>query len=578
MAFWYSLRRSQIALNLRLLRKRAESEESLRKQRDAATTKEVAQTKESEAKTASTYVETVRKLVPIIALGYGLIAAFVYFFISANFFPSGVTTGDTLLFVFVAMGYALLSLLFIAFGFLIAALPSVAYEAELIKTKKAANKPNTAIHLFLGSAFIPFGIYFAWKGVQFFSPSSQFNFSFGFIACLLGAAICYLNALRLGGDLSVRYGIPGALHSACDALFDSLFYCTILGFGWFLCLTLMYFTHLSGIFLIACMFLSSFAAWLAISKIDTTIGKPQNPVATRVRTLLLTIALMIPLMFDMTQGHGKLVSYVFSGLGLRSENATVRLTGAGLSAVKDAAHNLGANLAICFDEDGNATVSPVKVIWHGMGKRSLVSIPTYVNGSTEEKSTELEISADELRLIRGNSSKCHDLRSRVFFQSNKADIPQADQMTAVIQDAVQAIKSVKAMPCEIPKPNKLADRCNWRLSRIVASGSADPMPKSDGGNEVLAKSRAQQVIANIVQNEPLKTLALKNDATICESESLGSRTTVQKQCPFSGDKAALQECHASNRNVRVRLLFEAQPIDSKLPIGASAVDSCVQQD
>jgi hypothetical protein len=260
----------------------------------------------------------------------------------------------------------------------------------------------------------------------------------------------------------------------------------------------------------------------------------------------------------MTQGHGQLINSVFRGLGLRTENASVRLSGAGLSAVKDAARNLGANLATCLDEDGNATVSPVKIIWHGMGKRSLISIPLAKNNSNIEEWTELEISSEELRLIRGNTSICHDLKSQVFFESNSADITQEFQLTDLINDATKSIKEIQAMPCVIPRKNNLPEECNWRLIRIIASGSADPMPKSDGGNEGLAKLRAQRIVDTINGNSELKTLLdLEKDLTL-ETASLGSRASLQKACPFSGNKAALQECHASSRNVKVRLLFKAR--------------------
>jgi hypothetical protein len=72
--------RSIIASSPRLNRMLVASEDSLRRQRDAATDKAIAQTKESAAKTVNTNIEIIRKLVPAVLLSYGLIAAFVYFF------------------------------------------------------------------------------------------------------------------------------------------------------------------------------------------------------------------------------------------------------------------------------------------------------------------------------------------------------------------------------------------------------------------------------------------------------------------------------------------------------------------
>jgi outer membrane protein OmpA-like peptidoglycan-associated protein len=273
---------------------------------------------------------------------------------------------------------------------------------------------------------------------------------------------------------------------------------------------------------------------------------------------MLVIASFVPMIFDATVGQGTMAKSVFTGLGLRAENATVRLNGSALSSVKDAARNLDVDLAVCSDEDGNATVSPLNVIWHGMGKRSLVSMPKFDDKKDITRSTEVEVSSGELHLIRGNNTRCFDLASRVFFESNKSDVSQKNQVDKLIEEAKKDIETANKMLCELPKEvgSSIAKKCQWNLSQILVSGSADSMPKSDGGNEELAQKRAKSVIDVFLKDSQFSYLP----SNVFKSESLGSRMLQQKTCPYFGDTAVLQECHSSNRNVKVRLLFLGEPI------------------
>lgn len=47
------------------------------------------------------------KLVPAVLIGYGIVLSFLYFSRALNFFPSGLNVGDTLLLVFITLGYTL---------------------------------------------------------------------------------------------------------------------------------------------------------------------------------------------------------------------------------------------------------------------------------------------------------------------------------------------------------------------------------------------------------------------------------------------------------------------------------------
>ncbi|WCM93979.1 hypothetical protein M5C99_04390 [Acidovorax sp. NCPPB 2350] len=84
--------------------------------RKASAEKERRQALESHSKRLTGYIDTAKTAIPLIAAGYGVLATFLYCFVVIKFFPSGLSVGDNLLFVFVALGFGLLTFLLLVLG------------------------------------------------------------------------------------------------------------------------------------------------------------------------------------------------------------------------------------------------------------------------------------------------------------------------------------------------------------------------------------------------------------------------------------------------------------------------------
>ncbi|NUT60151.1 hypothetical protein [Herbaspirillum sp. C9C3] len=67
--------------------------------------KDLAQAEEARAKTFSTRVELIRRTIPAVLVGYGVVLSYLYFVLGLRFFPSGLNVGDTLFLIFVTFGY-----------------------------------------------------------------------------------------------------------------------------------------------------------------------------------------------------------------------------------------------------------------------------------------------------------------------------------------------------------------------------------------------------------------------------------------------------------------------------------------
>ncbi len=96
--------------------------------RKATAEKERRQALESHSKRLTGYIDTAKTAIPLIAAGYGVLVTFLYCFVVIKFFPSGLSVGDNLLFVFVALGFGLLALVLPGLG-CAAFIPLMIFEA-----------------------------------------------------------------------------------------------------------------------------------------------------------------------------------------------------------------------------------------------------------------------------------------------------------------------------------------------------------------------------------------------------------------------------------------------------------------
>lgn len=505
------------------LDQRIASEIALKAQREA-------ETRATQAKILTDKLETLHKLTPAVAFAYGLSAAFVYFFLASNFFPSGVTFGDTLLFVFIAMGFTLVALLFVAAGLTAVMLPAAYVYKDPDKNKLDAGKHKRDIGLFVLSAVMPFLI--GWLASNF--PAAPWIALFG---SLLIASVIYRKAKLIYNSLDDTEVLLFILAQTVIWTVLSMLFLLPLE------TTLPFWTTAIGAGMAVAL-----ALWLQDSSPPTASHAGGKFLTT---VVLCAIAMLLPLALDVAKTRGGLVSMVFTHLGFRSEAAAVRLSGDSLNNVKAAAAAAGINLAICHEDDTHATVFPVDVLWHGMGTRSLIALSHGQSALIRTHADDIEVTSEELKLQRRKSMICQDLRTRPLFKTGDDSYVGKDPIPLLKAEGARFLAQMRATDCKTTDDRS----CGWDLHSVIVAGYADERPIKDDGNEALACKRATKVLSDLErQTTDTRVTGLISDKVHQIPVSLGTRSSANN-CKETKDKHAASDCNAPYRRAQVRLLY-----------------------
>ncbi|SFD42779.1 OmpA family protein [Paracidovorax konjaci] len=633
--------------------------------RRATAEKERRQALESHSKRLTGYIDTAKTAIPLIAAGYGVLATFLYCFMAIQFFPSGLSVGDNLLFVFVALGFGLLALVLAGLG-LAAFIPFMIFEAA--EKRNAAKKGwqgqaefwILAPALSKAASFLFLWTLYASPFAPSDSATSGLIASHAFAAMALGGLMAGC-AWRSGTGAGILKGSEWIFLGCCYGVVELwllpwlgvvlpqyAFY--VLVFPWIAGLLAWVFISawtrptgalkkdtggdeptrrprppaaivalfLGGVALILAMaagtmawpfepapahadngtthgsldFWFSCAALMALfgaffaqtvsrpesagasdrpthapesggATLPEAIGEPvamppiQNAYALESRiyfSLLLLLVIYGTVLWVDSQIDGKLSSGIFRSLGLRAEQQTLRLKGEALALVRSQADHAGIFLSFCAEPGGAALVTPVDALWHGMGTRSLLRIGKEPDGGKKsgraDPRTDIEVSSEEVKIVRNARARCHDIEHAVYFQS--------DSVKAVnsIDDLVDEVARVQESLSPLASPGDSRGNA-WRLDKVVVTGHSDPLPLSDAGNQGLSERRAA-CVAEWVTRKALKGTQLTGDYRL-ETPGRGSRDLSAGQCPQEGRTANLHECHEKNRRVTVRLILARKP-------------------
>lgn len=508
----------------------------------------LAQTESAKASQLSTYAEMIRKWVPALSLSYGLIVAFMYFFGEINFFPAGVNVGDALLLLFLAFGYGVLSFFFVGHGLMLMT-PASVFRENL----KSRDQPKLTKWLLLlycaPGPFIPLAIAGLLKIFEFYMPEVAKDiaepailivFLLLFLMAFFTLAIARSSAQRINGN-------SAAIFWKFDALIDLSLQ------------SLMYWLAQIGV-IIATMFLNSTGAMyvlfasmvgfifvIAIERMEDKTSPEQkgNDISPQRKAIVLAVlsgfAAFFPMLWDSSQGNRGIAKAVFEQLGLRTTGATLYVSSKALTILTENAKISDANLNVCLIPDGTAIVAPIDVLWHGMGKTSLVEI-------TGKNASKIELPSGDIQLVRNQKSRCHELTQSIHFVSGGREPIQKLELAGMKAELTKTLSN-------LPAPSQIAP--GWGLEKIVVSGNTDPLPFGESGNEFLAQQRAEKVIAELKLLQELKERATPD---VFQAVANGSRVP-QGQCSAVGGQKQLSECHSINRRVTVRLIFR--------PIGKS---------
>lgn len=484
----------------------------------ATTEKERALTAKAIAETHAIRLESFRKNVAALAFAYGLLVVFCYCFFDIKFFPSGLSTGDVLFFLFAALGLGLMSLFCTALG-MSAFLPASFYDDCLPKSGAAKEDENFghALWFFSPIAVIVAVILALWNLWSIPGAALALCTLFGII---------WVKGFRLSKSRGREIGWTDVLPYAVGYLIMApLIFYFILALG------------KSGWLIAAIFLVAGMAGAMGLTLLDgQVLATPSDAAAREKQGVKLMVA---QVMFAISLIPALVIQdlrvAVFMQLGVRTVDTGINLNKANLEILQSAADTAGISLSVCRGEGGQATVAPIDVLWHASGVRSLV----HLGG---EQGVDVELDTSGLKLVRGKIERCLEIKENLLFGSGK---------TAFVTDRkevqLRLNKEMAPLLSEIKKA--------WQIKSVTVIGHADPMPLPDDGNERLAKGRAAIVKGLLIGNpEFLKAVSAQQ----IEPVSDGDRRPI-KQCDTKESVAYQRSCNAVNRRVEIRFRLERLP-------------------
>lgn len=481
--------------------------------------KEKALTAKALAETRATQIESVRKNIAAFGFAYGLIVVFCYCFFDIKFFPSGLSTGDVLFFLFAALGLGLMSVVCSALGM---SLFAPAWFFDDCLPKAGAAKADEA-----------FG-----DGLWFLCPAAvvgavaltTINWWCGLVAWLLLLAIFFFISRKGLGLRRMR----GARADWTDAIPHATYYLLIAPLVCYLLIAL----GNPGWGVLGVIVIGGMAGTFGISLLNNqTLAIPANPAERekhakrRLVTQVLFIIALLPALIVQP-----LRISVFTQLGVRAEDMAISVDKVNLALLQSAADTAGVPLSICRGEEGQATVAPIDVLWHASGTRSMVHL-----GPGE--GIDVELNTSTLRLVRGKVERCLEINESLLFGSGTANLLGGEKhvQEALTREFVPLLSEIKQ---------------KWRIKSVKIVGHADPMPLPADGNDALALKRAEIVKELLLKNPEFAKASAGAPTPAATSD--GARHPI-KQCDSKEPLPYQRSCNEVNRRVEVRLRLERAP-------------------
>lgn len=257
--------------------------------------------------------------------------------------------------------------------------------------------------------------------------------------------------------------------------------------------------------------------------------------------------LTLPLFIVLAMGPSmSLLHMVFQGLGIRAPNVSIEIPESELGAIERVSDAVGRPLLDCRRAaGGRLLVHNANVLWTGVGNASLVSFVVLTTPSadllgpdpSELKKVSIRLDTNSVRIIKTKPplDPCFDLPNDMLFETAKYELtPPAQARLQAVATAIQA---------------------TGQPIRIVVRGHSDARPIAGpitgrvGDNQRLSELRAEAVA------EVLRKL-IKVPGLTVTSEGAGSREPKVK-CPaeVAGAKYEAEQCNAPNRRVEVRVTY-----------------------
>ncbi|MDN2700867.1 hypothetical protein O0881_02530 [Janthinobacterium sp. SUN100] len=455
---------------------------------------------------------------------FGLIVVFIYCFFVIEFFPSGLSVGDTLLFIFVMLAFSCIGALSVIMGFF----PFVPWSTQKTLPSGILKKNEYLIGLGGISLLMAFASFLAIDGVV---NSSADSGKHG-IALLVAASCLIFIYWHLAYDLTEDAWL--ASMNVVPLIISTLALGTTAALikpahqGGF-----MGFVSIATVILFSGMFLS-----LGISMFSTSLplSPPAPPVPPvppgpltanpdRYRRAYACIMVGVLFAYIPLLAGKQSFNYVMSGLGLRSDSVLV-VNKANFSIMQAAADAKGVLLHSCRFDSESYSISNMRVLWHGIGLRSYVELKG--KGFDGENMVRIELDSAGIKVSRGGEHKaCGELANRIYFDSEKYTLDNGQWL--ISKSFVD--KFIHASKNDLPK-------------KIIIVGFADPMPRKMEGNFVLAHKRACTVFHQLVDDGLIKKMDALIDVRL-DRDNMGGCGEIkeaikQRACFEQGRRVELQ--------------------------------------
>ncbi|MCD4504753.1 hypothetical protein LQR30_11620 [Chromobacterium piscinae] len=513
--------------------------------------------KSEQKKTDAERVMLYLKISVSLATAYGFILLLIYCIVQANFFPSGLSVGDSALLLFIALAFGFIVLIMAAMG-VYTYQPMISYGDQKPSEKDKKSNPKDFLEFIL-----------------FVSPIT-------ISAIIFSPAYLAINNLLpdyidkdpfLNSHPNITVGILFLIPVAIIAFWVFVILASIFErknfktdtWLWFFSHICWYFIGFSfiinkvSVFIILYILLSGLILAVPISIITKEKKSNQNENEHKKPDPRLIIAISIAMLlalpfFQWSEIGSKILSNaVIQPLGLYKNRASLWVSKENLQTLEDASKLQDIPLSICRNPDGSAVVTDLRIWWHGIGSRSYVQLLGFSKQKNKEEEyssyPRVELKSEGARLIFSQDVRCTEISDALVFPSNKTQPEDGPSVQ------FQLAKQIK------PFIEILSEQGNKdHLVKITVIGHADPMPITAASNETLGRNRATHALSMLCEENLYKNIGKPS----YEIKTMGARSPL-KDCSSIKDKNLAIECNAVNRRVDLQFSYSTKdPLDDEI--------------
>lgn len=441
-----------------------------------------------------------------IAIAIGAIVTLMYMF-RISYFPTGLTPGEVVFFVFVALAFGFVSAILLLYGTFSALWLSqlITHGARLIRFRDWKLRSSKSGRL---------------RTLKDFLQEKK---------CLRSSAVVSrLIKYRLSATRAAKNDVR-ILPKEADSFLLGM--CSVFVFLLFLVGYMQ--TSNSGIRkMLEGAWIAGFL-WLFLSGLSKKSTTPNTNHIPRLARYLVPFVVFYAFGSPM-----QLTEKVFEYLGIRSTNVSIEVPDTERDLFESASETLGRPLLDCRKAAaGKILIHGVDVPWGGIGEQTLISLIATKDVKPGEEKAEVTLSlpTKDVKIIRIKpiTNFCFSLPADMSFESGKFTLTSAAQEQ--LNGLASRIKS------------------NGNPLKIMVRGHSDPRPivgklaQTVGENQHLSELRAQAV-ADALQQK------LATEKLIVQTEGAGSMEPAAScSATPKASKSELEQCHRKNRRIEIHI-------------------------